>query len=235
MPEKSGISQLEIAFEFNGAPRVINPTLIWDEENVVLVDAGFPRQLPLFRDAIQRLGVPFHRVNRIIITHQDRDHIGGLAEIVDASVTKVEVAAHELEKPYIQGDQVFVKKPAGLPSGVTAPPAMPAFARVKLSRVLADGDELPFGGGVTVIHTPGHTPGHICLYHAGTRTLVTGDALNLVDGALTGPNPQFTYDLFTARNSLKKLARFDIETVICYHGGVYRGDANRRIAELANQ
>jgi glyoxylase-like metal-dependent hydrolase (beta-lactamase superfamily II) len=101
--------------------------------------------------------------------------------------------------------------------------------------VLTDGEELPFGGGVTVIHTPGHTPGHICLYHAGTKTLITGDALNLVDGELTGPNPQFTHDLTTARSSLKKLARFDIDKVICYHGGVFLGNSNQRIAELAHQ
>jgi hypothetical protein len=54
-----------------------------------------------------------------------------------------------------------------------------------------------------------------------------------VEDQLTGPNPQFTHDLIAATESLKKLSRFDIETVVCYHGGVYRGDVNRRIAELA--
>jgi glyoxylase-like metal-dependent hydrolase (beta-lactamase superfamily II) len=64
--------------------------------------------------------------------------------------------------------------------------------------------------------------------------LITGDALNVSDGLLAGPNPAYTPDVATALASLKKLAAYDIETVICYHGGVYRGDANRRIAVLSD-
>jgi glyoxylase-like metal-dependent hydrolase (beta-lactamase superfamily II) len=51
---------------------------------------------------------------------------------------------------------------------------------------------------------------------------------------LRGPNPQSAYDMETAMKSLKKLTQYDIETVICYHGGVYRDDANTRLAELAS-
>jgi glyoxylase-like metal-dependent hydrolase (beta-lactamase superfamily II) len=103
---------------------------------------------------------------------------------------------------------------------------------VQVNRVIADGEELPYGGGVTVIRTPGHTLGHICLYHAKSKTLVSGDALNLVDGQLTGPNPLHTHDLPRAVESLKKLAEYDIERVICYHGGVLDGEANVHIARL---
>lgn len=229
MSPSNGIAQLNIAFDFNGTPRVIHPTLIWDEESVILVDAGFPGQLPLFRQELERVGVSFGRLNRIIITHQDRDHIGGLAEIASAAVQDVRILSHIAEKLFIQGDEVFIKSPHR-----TNPPLQIApFDRVKVTGELADGDVLPFAGGVEVIHTPGHTPGHICLYHKSTKTLVSGDALNLVGDQLSGPNPQFTHDLIAATESLKKLDRFDIETVICYHGGVYRGDANHRIAELA--
>ncbi|MFZ4858301.1 MAG: hypothetical protein ACOYL3_18075 [Desulfuromonadaceae bacterium] len=48
------------------------------------------------------------------------------------------------------------------------------------------------------------------------------------------PYPLYTPDLPTALESLKKLAAYDIENVLCYHGGVYRGDVNRRIAALAD-
>jgi glyoxylase-like metal-dependent hydrolase (beta-lactamase superfamily II) len=43
----------------------------------------------------------------------------------------------------------------------------------------------------------------------------------------------FTYDIDLAIKSLKKLIQMDIENVICYHGGLYKGNANQRIAELA--
>jgi glyoxylase-like metal-dependent hydrolase (beta-lactamase superfamily II) len=93
---------------------------------------------------------------------------------------------------------------------------------------------LPYCGGMTVIFTPGHTPGHICLYLNQSKILVSGDALVVADGELRGPNPQATYDMDTALKSLKKLARYDIETVVCYHGGVYGDNPNKRLAELAN-
>ncbi|MCJ7639875.1 MAG: MBL fold metallo-hydrolase, partial [Euryarchaeota archaeon] len=64
--------------------------------------------------------------------------------------------------------------------------------------------------------------------------LVSGDALVVADGELRGPNPKATYDMDAALKSLKKLARYDIETVVCYHGGVYRDSPNKRLAELAN-
>ena len=121
---------------------------------------------------------------------------------------------------------VMAQKPA-------APPAAPP-APAAVDRTLADGEELPHAGGIVVIYTPGHSPGHLCLYHKRSRSLITGDALNVSEGLLAGPNPVHTPDVATALASLKQLAAYDIETVICYHGGVYRGDANRRIAELAD-
>jgi len=48
------------------------------------------------------------------------------------------------------------------------------------------------------------------------------------------PAPSFVnHDTDLALKSLKKLTRYNIETVICYHGGLYQDHPNRRIAELA--
>lgn len=241
MPAKPRITQLNIPVNRDGRARVIHPTLIWDEENMILVDTGFPGQLPEFRAAIEGLGLNADRLSKIIITHQDRDHIGGLPEIVKASALKIEVLAHPAEKPYIQGDEIFVKATAvenvqspGHDTSVVKAAVEP-FARAKVNSLVTDGETLPYCGGITVIHTPGHTPGHICLYHKQSRTLISGDALNVVNGQLTGPNPQHTHDLDRATKSLKKLSLYDIQSVICYHGGLYQGLAKRRIAELAKE
>jgi glyoxylase-like metal-dependent hydrolase (beta-lactamase superfamily II) len=145
------------------------------------------------------------------------------------------VLSHEAEKPFIQGDEIFVKKPSENKSAVASShQSIPPFERVQVTGVIADGEKLSYGGGVTVIRTPGHTLGHICLYHAASKTLVSGDALNLVDGQLSGPNPLHTHDLPRAVESLKKLAEYDIERVICYHGGLLEGEANWHIAQLIN-
>ena len=113
------------------------------------------------------------------------------------------------------------------------PPVFESLPRAKVTRTLEDGEELPYGGGTVVIHTPGHMPGHIRLYVKPAKVLVAGDALNVEDGRLIGPRPQYTANMDTALRSLRKLAHYDIETVICYHVGAYRGNANEHITELS--
>jgi glyoxylase-like metal-dependent hydrolase (beta-lactamase superfamily II) len=243
----NGIATLEITATIMGQATIIHPTLLWDEQTVILADTGYPGQLPLFREAMQQAGVPFEKLTTIILTHQDLDHIGCLPVMLQAAPQRIEVMAHEAEKPFIQGEQRLLKMtPEVIARAIASlPPEMPEQARqafqatlenppkANVDKTLADGEQLPSCGGITVIATPGHTPGHICLYHQPSKTLVAGDALRVVDGQLLGPSPQATLDMPRAMQSVKKLARYDIETVICYHGGPYTGDANQRIAALA--
>ncbi|MDN4593890.1 MBL fold metallo-hydrolase [Polycladomyces subterraneus] len=242
MQVAKGLEMLGITANVVGAQMTIHPALIWDEDTVILVDAGFPGQLPQFREAMEAAGVPFEKLNKVFLTHQDIDHIGCLPDLLHASPQKVEVLASEWEKPYIQGEKPLIKiekaiarlndlpqeHREGLKRVFENPPKAP------VDRTVSDGEELPFCGGITVIHTPGHTPGHISLYHQPSKTLIAGDALAVVDGQLVGPVPQYTLDMDVAIQSLKKLAQYDIEAVICYHGGLYRENVNRRIAELAD-
>jgi glyoxylase-like metal-dependent hydrolase (beta-lactamase superfamily II) len=104
---------------------------------------------------------------------------------------------------------------------------------------LQDGTRLDLAGGVRIVSTPGHTPGHMCLYLERSKTLIAGDALTASDGQLMGPNQGATPDMPTASQSVRKLAGLDVRTIICYHGGVVAEDANgqlRRVAqELANE
>ena len=238
------VEMLEVPIRSFTGQNIINPTLTWDDDTVVLVDAGFPGQLQQIREAMARAGVSFDRLDKVIVTHQDIDHIGGLPDIILESSHKVEVLSHEEEKPYIEGRKPLIKmNQARLSKRLVSLPeeqrqqAEALFAnppKASVDTAVADGEILPYCGGITVIFTPGHTPGHICLYLNKSKILVTGDALVAADGELRGPNPGATYDMDAALKSLKKLTRYDIETVVCYHGGVYRDNPNKRLAELAS-
>ncbi|ODA42438.1 MBL fold metallo-hydrolase [Desulfosporosinus sp. BG] len=242
----NGVEMLELAMNAMGNSSIIHPTLIWDEATVILVDAG-TSQLPEIQKVMDQVGAPFSRLNKVILTHQDLDHIGGLPEILRVSDHKVEVLAHEEEKPYIQGDKPLIKfNPEKMAQRLASLPeeqrkqmekVFEASQRLKanVDKTVEDGEVLPYCGGITVIFTPGHTPGHICLYLNQSKTLITGDALNVVDGQLEGPKPEFSSDIDLAKKSLKKLTQYDIETVICYHGGVYRNNINQRVLELTNE
>jgi len=241
----NGIEMLEISTEVMGRAGAINPTLIWDKDAIILVDAGFPGQLPLFREAIEKAGVSFEKINMIILTHHDIDHIGGLSSIVKELEGNVKVVAHEEEKPYIQGDKV-PHKLAKLEENLESLPeemkgrynmmkAGFGNCKVKVDQVLKDGEELPYSGGITVIYTPGHTMGHICLYIKQSKTLIAGDLLFVQDGKLSKASAAINFDAELTNKSLKKLTEYDIETVICYHGGIYMDNVNKSIAELTKQ
>lgn len=246
-----GVEMLELSSELALGPGIIHPALIWDTDTVILVDTGLPGLLPQIREAMEKAGVPFHRLNKIIMTHHDMDHLGSLSTILNESPNKIEVLAHEAEKPYIQADRPPIRltqieaqlNSNSLPEDKhrqmkTLYEGLKANYKkygAAVDKTVADGEELPYCGGITVIYTPGHMPGHICLYLKSSKTLVTGDALNVENGQLV-PAPKFTnVDNEAAARSLKKLTGYDIDTVICYHGGLYKDDANRRIAQIAGE
>lgn len=245
----SGIEMLEITAQVMGGKDTVFPTLLSDENSAVLVDTGFPGLLANFKEAFKLANVPWKQLGTIIITHQDLDHIGSLPALLTEEDLDINVLAHEIEKPYIEGERMLLKH---TPEAIVAaesmiPPHVPeewrhAFLSVlshppkgRVDQILADGDKLPFAGGITVIHTPGHSPGHLSLYHQYSRTLIAADALTVRDGELQGPLPSSTPDMKLALSSLTKFSAYEIDTVICYHGGLYRGEANRRIAEIAQE
>jgi glyoxylase-like metal-dependent hydrolase (beta-lactamase superfamily II) len=68
--------------------------------------------------------------------------------------------------------------------------------------------------------------------------LIAGDALTAERGHLNGPNPPLTLDMRTALQSMRRLADLDVDTIVCYHGGVVREDANgqlRRVVQEASR
>jgi len=72
---------------------------------MIMVDACLPGGLKKIQDEISKAGLDFDKLNRIIITHQDIDHIGGIPNILKESNHKILVLAHEDDKPFIQGEK----------------------------------------------------------------------------------------------------------------------------------
>ncbi|TCZ80123.1 MBL fold metallo-hydrolase [Paenibacillus albiflavus] len=230
MQVASGVEMLEISANIMGETTVIHPTIIWDEQHVVLVDTGYPGQLDIIRKAMAQAGIPIERLTTIILTHQDIDHIGCLPAIMNEFPhNRIEVLANEIERPYIQGDKLLIKFAHALSQIDSWPEEQrtklkPVFEnppKGRVDRTLQDGEVLPYCGGLTVINTPGHTPGHISLYHQASQTLIAGDAMFIVDGKLALPDPKTTIDMEAAEESVKKIQEYDYKQMICYHGGLY--------------
>jgi len=212
-----GANAIEISkgvevLELNYQGFIIHPTLLWDQDMAVLLDAGFPGQMEDLRVTLAQVGISLDQLKAVILTHQDVDHIGCLPDLIQACGQHIRVYAHTLDKPYIQGELPLLKD-----AHLENPP------KGRVDVTLSDGEELPFCGGIRVIHTPGHTPGHISLYLSQSKTLIAGDSLYSVEGSLAGIHEPTVLDLAEARQSLQKYLDLDIETVVCYHGGISKG------------
>lgn len=206
----------------------------WDE-GVTLIDAGMANSAPDLLAALAAHGWPPHRVRRVLVTHADADHVGGLAAVKRAS--GAHVACHTVEKAYLE--QSSRRRPAWY-----VRPFMPLLGLFPTLRVepvtpdelLLDGDVTP--EGFTVIHTPGHTPGHISLLHKERRLLITGDALTNRKGRLSPPPGAFTPDPDNAMRSIWKLAKKhgdEFEVVVFGHGPPILQNGGKRLKAFASQ
>jgi glyoxylase-like metal-dependent hydrolase (beta-lactamase superfamily II) len=212
-----------------------NTSLILDARHgPTLVDTGLPGQLDAITTVLAEAGVRVQDLKQIILTHQDIDHVGSLHDLVQTSGARV--LAYVVETPYIDGSQPpRFARPEVLAQRPELRAVAEGFHYTPVDEQLEDGARLDFAGGVRVIATPGHTPGHMCLYHERTRTLIAGDALTANDGQLMGPNEGATPDMPTASQSVRKLAELDVQTIICYHGGAVTVDANQQLQRVAQE
>lgn len=98
-------------------------------------------------------------------------------------------------------------------------------AGVAVDKVVADGDTID---GLQVIHTPGHSPGHICLYIKEEGILFSGDhVLGMGTTAMSPPQG----DMAQYIDSLRKLLNYDIGMICPGHGPPIR-EARRKLEEL---
>jgi glyoxylase-like metal-dependent hydrolase (beta-lactamase superfamily II) len=210
---------------------------LWEwRDGITLIDTGFPKDAKVILDVLKRTNRPLHRVRRIIVTHADLDHSGALAQLKRA--TQAQIVCHAVEKEYLE--HPMRRQPAAL---WMRPPYrlatyLPGYhpRPVTPDLLVVDGQELP--EGLMVIHTPGHTPGHISLLNRERRFLITGDALSNRGGKLRAPIHIYTPDPQNAQRSIWKLAKKygdDYETVIFGHGPPLLSNGGKRVKALASQ
>jgi glyoxylase-like metal-dependent hydrolase (beta-lactamase superfamily II) len=234
----NGVYVLPIARSPQEPESVLNLTLIVDEQNGnTLVDAGLPDQMEAISAALVEAGIGVRDLRRIIFTHQDLDHVGSGAALVRQSGARV--LAHPADVPYVEGSRRPLKpSPAMLDQRPQMRKVLERLEPVGVDERIENGTRLDLAGGTTVISTAGHTPGHISLYLERSKVLIAGDALTAEKGSLNGPNPSMTLEMSTAIQSMRRLADLEIDTIVCYHGGVVSEDANgqlRRVIQEASR
>ena len=238
------IFDLNMEFDFGNGKSAIHPVVIKGEKENILIDCGFPGFLPLIEKAAKDRGFSLADLTHIIITHHDHDHMGSLKELKE-KYSHIKSVSSLIEKPYIEGDKksLRLEQAEALYPSLSEEEKKNALVFHKILEktpkaeidITIDGDKkLDWCGGIEIVTTPGHMPGHIAVYVPAEKTLITGDALTAEGGTLLFANPQYTLDMAGAGKSIEKLLSYDIETIICYHGGIITGDIEKKLRAVLN-
>jgi len=149
-------------------------------------------------------------------------------------ITKARVIAHVADAPFIDGrlPQPGPSRPDWLRRAAHPLVGLLATRPVNVDIEVSDGDELPLAGGIRILHTPGHTPGSICVFLRRDSAVFTGDLLAQRFG-LKWPSMPFTADVAQLKHSVKKLAGHEFESACFGHGSPIRVKAGTRVRRFA--
>jgi glyoxylase-like metal-dependent hydrolase (beta-lactamase superfamily II) len=210
---------------------VSNCYLLVDDDGLTLIDTGLARDKQKILTTIADLGRAARDLRRILITHADGDHMGGLAALQAASGARVYASAIEA-RAIAAGESSRPLKPQGWQAIVFAlmRPLMGRMfkaAPATVDEIVNDGQVLPVLGGLRVVSTVGHTPGHISLFAPTAGILFVGDSLVAEGDTLRGSRGMNTWDQAKANESVKLQAALGARIVCSGHGPVMMDAVNK--------
>ncbi len=205
----------------------VNAYLVDDGGTLTLIDAGLPWNRKTIQQAVADAAGSLAKIDRVLLTHYDIDHVGTLAKLDDLDAT---VYVGRDDYPFVTGERAppwrnhkgAVQRAFGW---LTDPPTGPV-------EPVDDGDQL---GSFTAHHAPGHTPGHTVYVSEALSTAVLGDLVRENNGRFA-PSPYFiSYDTSAVRSSIRSLAEElpAFEVAAPGHGVPFKRGGSERFADCA--
>lgn len=227
----------------------VNCFLLPGPDRVDMIDCGMldADSLEAIEEAVRQVGGPNGRIGNLLITHIHPDHYGAAGEV--AARHGARVFLHRLEVPmvhprYLEIDQLVEEVGRyllvhGVPEHEAeemknASRYLRNFVRAGLPSLQLDGSELLEMGRrrLRVEWTPGHSPGHVCLFDPEERVLFAGDQILPEASPNIGLHPQSTpYPLDDYLAGLQRLVALDPQLVLPAHGRPF-SDPRPRVTEM---
>jgi glyoxylase-like metal-dependent hydrolase (beta-lactamase superfamily II) len=227
--------------------RHINSYLVQADDGYVLVDCGW--DLPVVLDALEAglkdAGIGLDEVRRLVVTHYHSDHYGLAGHLL--RLGRLRLLMHRLDWVYVRdtfGDMAAFRRQSQqwlIENGfdLISRDEQRAYESAMRFTVVEPDEQLedavPIGLGrheLRVVWTPGHTPGHICLWDRERRLLLSGDhVLDPITPNVSYWGPGAGNPLGDFLRSLRKVAQLEADLVLPAHGEPFTG-LQRRVAEL---
>jgi glyoxylase-like metal-dependent hydrolase (beta-lactamase superfamily II) len=187
-----------------------NLYLVNCDEELAIIDTGAGGGIPRVIENIRMTGFNPESLKVAFVTHCHYDHIGGNYEL--KNTTGCKIAAHNAEVEALETLNELSLYSMALDKGLEFEPA-------EIDIILSDGQNFRVGDtDFKIIHTPGHTPGGICLLirEKGVTSIFTGDTASAQGklGWINGPG----FNLPKWKNSIKQLLNLKPERIFPGHG-----------------
>jgi glyoxylase-like metal-dependent hydrolase (beta-lactamase superfamily II) len=200
--------------------------------SVTLVDCGLASAPKKLVHGLIEIGKRPQDVTRIILTHVHSDHVGGAHAM--SLVTEAPVAVHAADAEYATAGRPPAADSSLLGGRLVNRLPGRKFPPVEVGQRLADREVLDVGGGLRVVHTPGHSPGHVSLLHLPTRVLITGDALFNVLG-IRWPPKSLCSDFRMTKRTAHVLGELDYDVVAFTHGPEIKDGAREKVRRFLSK
>ena len=197
----------------------VNVFFVELDDGLLLIDTGVEPGAERIGAGIRAFGRAPKEIRGIVVTHLHGDHVGGLAAVkehtgaevwmhaADAAALREGVRGRALE-PGPGLVRTVIVRTIGRRAERTGEP-------IAVEHEVQDGETLPFAG-LTAVHTPGHTAGHLALLlPQGGGVLFTGDAAT--DFVRLGVGPIYE-DVAEGMRSLARLSQLEFDTALFSHG-----------------
>lgn len=197
-----------------------------DDGALTLVDTGMGFHASALIGGLRDAGFELRDLDRILLTHYDMDHVGGLAAFDGVELT---IYAGTVDVPLVAGD---AKPPLSNHKGLIQRLGGPLISAPENPvEPLEDGDTV---GSFTVYETPGHTPGHVCYVSEGLSAAFLGDLVRETGGRLE-PSPWIiSYDTEAVERSIRSLVERTpaFEVAAMGHGVPFERKGSERLADV---
>lgn len=208
---------------------LINSFLLRNNDgSLALVDTGLKGAPKRIIAAIEEIGGGLDDVTTIVLTHAHADHAGGAHQM--AAETGRGMTVHQDDAEFVSsgtGPELDSTTRLGrmLKRAQTSDPA-------PVERTFVDGEVLPIAGGLQVVHTPGHSPGHVSLLHRDSGVLITGDAIWNAWSRRSWPVFAFCTNVAMTQETAHRLAELEYSTAAFTHGTHIAGEGRTAVREF---